>query len=87
MSEPDQDKVASETKPRRRVVVPPPKGTDPRPVSEPERHQETENDDRLKADKPPHYYVVFVAFLDSFFLGLDSFLAGVDLDSARESVR
>jgi hypothetical protein len=42
-------------KPRRRVVVPPPEGTDPSPVAEPERHDATDNDERLKADKPPHY--------------------------------
>lgn len=55
MSESDQAKDRGQKKPRRRVVVPPPSGTDPAPVSEPERHQSTENDERLKADKPPHY--------------------------------
>jgi hypothetical protein len=28
---------------------------DPTPTSEPPRHREDENDDRLKAEKPPHY--------------------------------
>ena len=42
-------------RPRRRVVVPPPEGTDADPVAEPERHRGDENDERLKAEKPPHY--------------------------------
>ncbi|HEX4058077.1 MAG TPA: hypothetical protein VHX87_07160 [Galbitalea sp.] len=40
---------------RRRVTTPPPPGTDPTPTPEPERHESTENDERLRADKPPHY--------------------------------
>jgi hypothetical protein len=40
---------------RRRVTTAPPPGTDPTPASEPERHTLTENDERLKAEKPPHY--------------------------------
>ncbi|MUH53471.1 MAG: hypothetical protein F2788_03010 [Actinobacteria bacterium] len=41
--------------PRRRVVRPAPLGTDPTPAPEPDRHSETDNDERLKAEKPPHY--------------------------------
>jgi len=40
---------------RRRVSTQPPPGTDPKPAAEPARHELTENDARLKADKPPHY--------------------------------
>ncbi len=30
-------------------------GTATAPAAEPERHAETENDARLRAEKPPHY--------------------------------
>ncbi|MFM6968227.1 MAG: hypothetical protein ACKOWN_04780 [Microbacteriaceae bacterium] len=40
---------------KRRVVRPAPDGTDPKPSPEPKRHETTENDERLKRDKPPHY--------------------------------
>jgi hypothetical protein len=30
-------------------------GSDPHPAPEPERHASTENDARLRADKPPHW--------------------------------
>ncbi len=40
---------------RRRATTPPPPGTDPSPLPEPGRHRLDENDDRLKAEKPPHY--------------------------------
>ena len=40
---------------RRRASTEPPPGSDPNPAPEPERHIPTENDDRLKAEKPPHY--------------------------------
>jgi hypothetical protein len=40
---------------RRRASTAPPPGSDPNPAPEPERHVLTENDDRLKAEKPPHY--------------------------------
>jgi len=40
---------------RRRVTTAPVPGTDPNPSPEPTRHAENENDDRLKADKPPHW--------------------------------
>jgi hypothetical protein len=30
-------------------------GSDPTPAPEPRRHAPTENDDRLRADKPPHW--------------------------------
>jgi hypothetical protein len=45
-----------EAKPkRRRATTPPPPGSDPTPLPEPPRGSGTENDERLKADKPPHY--------------------------------
>lgn len=40
---------------RRRATTAPPPGSDPHPAPEPERHSGTENDERLKAEKPPHY--------------------------------
>ncbi len=39
----------------RRVTTKPKPGTDPKPAPEPERHAPDENDERLKADKPPHW--------------------------------
>lgn len=39
----------------RRVTTVPPAGSDPEPSAEPERHTLTENDERLKQEKPPHY--------------------------------
>jgi hypothetical protein len=39
----------------RRATTQPAPGTDPRPAPEPTRHTLTENDARLKAEKPPHY--------------------------------
>lgn len=39
----------------RRVTTAPPPGSDPAPSPEPERHRLDENDDRLRAEKPPHY--------------------------------
>ena len=39
----------------RRVTTPPPEGSDPSPAPEPPRSTGTENDDRLRADKPPHW--------------------------------
>jgi hypothetical protein len=39
----------------RRATTQPAPGSDPRPAPEPDRHTLTENDDRLKAEKPPHY--------------------------------
>ena len=48
--------AAAEVRPkRRRATTPPPPGSDPTPLPEPARGTGTENDDRLKADKPPHY--------------------------------
>jgi len=41
--------------PRRRAQVPAPEGTDPHPETEPERHSEGDNDERLIGEKPPHY--------------------------------
>lgn len=39
----------------RRVRTAPVPGSDPNPQPEPSRHTDNENDDRLKADKPPHW--------------------------------
>lgn len=39
----------------RRVSTEPPAGSDPTPVEEPDRHDEGENDARMREDKPPHY--------------------------------
>ena len=39
----------------RRVTTEPVPGTDPTPAPEPSRSSGTENDARLKADKPPHW--------------------------------
>lgn len=38
-----------------RVTTEPPAGSDPNPAPEPKRGSGTDNDARLKADKPPHY--------------------------------
>jgi hypothetical protein len=38
-----------------RVTTDPPLGSDPTPAPEPPRGSSTENDARLRADKPPHY--------------------------------
>lgn len=50
---------APEREPRRRgsrrVTTPPPAGSDPHPDPEPQRSSGTENDDRLRRDKPPHW--------------------------------
>ena len=40
---------------RKRVRTEPPPGVDPTPSSEPPRHALTENDQRLRDEKPPHY--------------------------------
>jgi len=47
--------LTTERRTRRRVTTPPPPGSDPAPSREPERHRLDENDDRLRAEKPPHY--------------------------------
>ena len=39
----------------RRVTTQAVPGSDPTPQPEPPRHSESENDERLKADKPPHW--------------------------------
>ena len=39
----------------RRVTTKPVPGSDPNPQPEPLRHSGDENDERLKADKPPHW--------------------------------
>lgn len=43
------------TRRHRRVKTKPVAGSDPNPQPEPRRHSGDENDDRLKADKPPHW--------------------------------
>ena len=40
---------------RRRARTEPPPGSDPHPAPEPPRHASTDNDARLRGDKPPHY--------------------------------
>ena len=40
---------------RRRVTTEPPPGSDPKPEGEPDRHSGTENDERMRREKPPHY--------------------------------
>lgn len=58
-SEPAADVTAAEAPPvirrRRRVTTPSPEGSDPTPISEAPRHRAPENDQRLRADKPPHW--------------------------------
>ncbi|QHO69223.1 hypothetical protein BHD05_05745 [Marisediminicola antarctica] len=46
---------AAGTRRRRRVTTQAVPGSDPTPQNEPARHAENENDERLKADKPPHW--------------------------------
>lgn len=51
-----QDKARSRPRGRRRVTQAAPEGSDPHPFDPPEAPRSTgENDDRLKADKPPHW--------------------------------
>lgn len=51
-----QDDAARRPKRKhRRVRTPAVPGSDPNPQPEPPRHAENENDERLKADKPPHW--------------------------------
>lgn len=51
------DHVAPTPRDRRhpRITTQPTPGSDPTPPKEPPRHAETENDERLKQDKPPHW--------------------------------
>ena len=57
----DEQDVALESTPpagrhrSRRVTTEAPAGSDPNPAPEPSRSSGSENDDRLKADKPPHW--------------------------------
>jgi hypothetical protein len=37
------------------VTTEPPPGSDPNPAPEPPRHAKTENDERMRREKPPHY--------------------------------
>jgi hypothetical protein len=48
--------VRRSTRKRRRVTQPAPEGSDPHPFDPPsEPRSAGENDDRLKADRPPHW--------------------------------
>ena len=49
------DAAAKPRAKRRRVTTAPPPGSDPNPAPEPPRSTGSENDARLKADKPPHW--------------------------------
>ena len=51
----DKPAPAKRPKHRKRVTTEPPPGVDPTPSSEPPRHALTENDQRLRDEKPPHY--------------------------------
>lgn len=53
-AEPEPEKP-TRPKHRKRVTTKPAPGVDPTPSSEPPRHALTENDQRLRDDKPPHY--------------------------------
>jgi hypothetical protein len=53
--EPNHEGHPTKARRRRRVTTTPPVGSDPTPVPEPERTSGSENEDRLKADKPPHW--------------------------------
>ncbi|OJX65945.1 MAG: hypothetical protein BGO95_05965 [Micrococcales bacterium 73-13] len=59
MTEPDEpeDREPKRAAPprRRRATTPPPAGSDPRPEPEPPRHAPTDNDERMRRDRPPHY--------------------------------
>ena len=49
------DAAAKPRAKRRRVTTAPPPGSDPTPQPEEPRGSGTENDARLRADKPPHW--------------------------------
>ena len=51
----DASRVPVIRKGPRRATTQPVPGTDPSPAPEAARHTLTENDARLKAEKPPHY--------------------------------
>ncbi|UYN83527.1 MAG: hypothetical protein KIT89_12735 [Microcella sp.] len=56
MSETDAGRAPSgHRRTARRVTTAPPPGSDPAPSAEPPRHQVDDNDERLRAEKPPHY--------------------------------
>jgi hypothetical protein len=55
-ADPEREEPDDERRPRRRrVTTPPPAGSDPHPAPEPKRHTLTENDERMRQEKPPHY--------------------------------
>lgn len=54
-SSPEQPPARPVRRPHRRVTTPPPEGSDPSPAPEPPQHPLTANDERLRAEKPPHY--------------------------------
>lgn len=51
----DQKRGRNRDRKHRRASTKPVPGSDPNPQPEPLRHSGDENDDRLKADKPPHW--------------------------------
>ncbi len=56
MTEPDAEPTPrARARGPRRVTTPPPPGSHAAPVPEPARHRLDENDERLRAEKPPHY--------------------------------
>jgi hypothetical protein len=52
---PDSGISESHGRKHRRVTTLAVPGSDPTPEPEPDRHGDDENDERLKADKPPHW--------------------------------
>ncbi len=56
MADHEAERPAPQRRPRRRrVTTEGAPGTDPHPQREPPRHAASENDDRLRQDKPPHW--------------------------------
>ena len=51
----EPQRESTRRRPGRRARTAPPPGSDPTPAPEPPRHASTENDSRLRTDKPPHY--------------------------------
>lgn len=51
----DDERKARPARRSRRATTPPPAGSDPTPLPEPPRSSGTENDERMRAEKPPHY--------------------------------
>ncbi|MER3387836.1 MAG: hypothetical protein RIC81_01545 [Microcella pacifica] len=51
----ERDARSTERRSARRATTAAPPGSDPVPSAEPSRHRVDENDERLRAEKPPHY--------------------------------